>query len=115
MNRRRPPWVDIEPRNNVLRVEPCPTCRRTVLRALVDGCDIRADPVPLDIHAELAAKLARRWTFDVRRTWVGSTTTRLHLRYPHHMANRDHPIVAAHHCPGPAPPPPDEPEPDRLF
>lgn len=95
----RPNWAaDRTGPTGKLRIQTCPVCQRPVLRALVEGRDVRADPVPLDVRAELAVKLRGEWTFDIVRTWPGASTTRLCLRFAHHMAHRRYPVVGIHQC-----------------
>lgn len=109
-----PRWLaDRIATSNEARTSRCPMCRQPVIRAFVEGRDVRADPAPLDVAAELLVKLAGEWTFDLVRTWPGAAIARLCLRYPHHLTRRRYPVLGIHRCPGPAPPEPQHD--DRLF
>lgn len=123
-----PPWLDTsEPQNDRTRVQRCPRCHHPVLRALVGrvaALDIRADPTPLDLHTELAARLAGRqsWCLAISK-WA---PPRLLNRGAEHIAGGlcTHIVVASHICTPHPPPPPDyflgtvaqlNPQPDALF
>jgi hypothetical protein len=124
-----PPWLDIsEPQSDRARIQRCPRCRHPVIRALVGrvaALDSRADPEPLDLRTELAARLAGRQTWCLRINRWGPP--RLLDRGAEHIAagRCDHTVVAAHLCrPRSAPPPNDffaaaskaiNPTPDALF
>lgn len=97
-----PPWLDLTtPRSDRARTQQCPRCRSPVLRALVGhvaGLDIRADPLPLDPAAELAAMLAGRLTFCLNlRAWA---PPRLLTRGHEHIAagRCAHTVIAEHQC-----------------
>jgi hypothetical protein len=86
------------------QLDPCPRCRALTIRALdapIAAIDTRLDPVPLDVAAELAARLQGRWTYDLF-TIAGR----------HEIAERDlfriqaprrFPVLATHTCPGAIP------------
>lgn len=101
--KRNPPaWLDLsQPLNDKPRAQQCPRCHAPVLRALVGnpcGLDVRADPHPLNVRQELAARLAGRMTYCLR----------LHPYLPPRLINRSsehiaggrctHHVVADHHC-----------------
>ena len=67
--------------------DPCPRCGAltiTCLDAPVAALPIRLDPVPLDLAAELAARLAGRATYMLTGHWtlrvVQRDTTSLHVQ-----------------------------------
>lgn len=101
--RRTPPqWLDTSlPLSDRPRTQQCPRCRRPILRALVGnpcGLDVKADPYPLDIRAELAARLAGRFSYCLRlHPWLPA---RLVHRGPEHTASGrcTHIVVADHIC-----------------
>lgn len=85
------------------QLHTCGHCHALVILALdapTAALTIRADPLPLDAHAELAARLAGRTTYDL-----------IPAGHHHEIAERDqyrirhrhHPVLAAHQCPGPIP------------
>lgn len=84
------------------RLDTCPHCHAAIIVGL-DGhlaaLAVRADPLPLDPHGELAARLAGRMTYDLVRT---SGRQELSPR-DYDLTHRPHPVVAAHTCPGPVP------------
>ena len=97
------------------RLQPCPACRRHTLFAITDGLRIRADPEPLGIHAEIAARLQQRETYDVI-TW--GQPRRLYLEFRNLlrvMAGRRYPVVAAHYPCGHLPRPPGPADVELSF
>lgn len=87
------------------RYQPCPRCARHTLIAWTGGIKTRTDPESLNIHAEIAALLTRRLTFDV---YVYGLPRRMHLEWrdiDRIRARRKYPVVASHQCmPLPVPP-----------
>lgn len=74
----------------------CPACGAQVIAATAAGFAVAADPRPLTIHAEIAARLQGRETFDVI-PW----DMRLFLEYRglHRITlARSHAVIAAHPC-----------------
>ncbi|WP_069883482.1 hypothetical protein [Streptomyces luteocolor] len=117
--RKPPPWLDTsQPQNDRARTQLCPRCRQPILRALVGhvaALDVRADPTPLDLAQEVAARLQGRTTYCLRVH--PHLPARLIHRGPEHIrAGRcTHLVVADHHCPRtPAPAEPHTTA-DRLF
>lgn len=102
--KKKPAWLaDRNPTTDRARVENCRTCTRPVIRALVGhigALDIRADPAPLDLAGELAARLAGRSTYCL--SIRPHLPARLLERSRWHIAagRCTHYVVAAHHCPG---------------
>lgn len=98
-----PAWLDLsQPLNDHVRTQRCPRCHAPTLRALVGnpcGLNVRADPKPLDIPAEIAMRLAGCSTYCLKVSrWA---PPRLINREPTHIAsgNCRHPVVADHQCP----------------
>lgn len=115
-----PAWLDTSaPQSDRPRAQQCPRCRTPVLRALVGrtaAVDVRADPYPVSLAAELEVRLAGRFTYCLRLHPY--LPPRLLIRDRWHIAGGTctHLVVADHHCtrtttPAAAPPP----GPDRLF
>jgi hypothetical protein len=100
-----PAWLaDRNPTSDRARVQKCPQCGQAVIRALVGriaALDIRADPQPLDLASELAARLAGRLTFCL--SIRPHLPPRLLDRHRWHIAagTCTHTVVASHQCPGP--------------
>lgn len=85
------------------RFEPCPSCQALTIRALDDhvcACDVRLDPLPLDLAAEAHALLDGRRTYDIFRTAGRHEIAR---RDQWRIRHRRHPVLATHQCPGPIP------------
>jgi hypothetical protein len=104
MSRRQPPpWVaERNPTTDRARSGSCPRCHQPILRALVGrvaALDIRADPVPLDLAAELAARLAGRHTYCLtNQPYLPARLLergRLHIE----SGRCSHLVVADHRCP----------------
>lgn len=121
MTSKPPSWIDLStPLSDRVRSQLCPRCRQPILRALVGhvlALDVRADPKPLNLRQELAARLQGRTTYCLRIH--PHLPSRLLNRGPEHIrAGRcTHLVVADHHCtrtPAPAEPH-TAPTPDRLF
>lgn len=98
------------------QLDVCHRCESHVILALdapVMALTVRLDPVPLDAHAELSARLDGRWTYDLIDT---GRRRELAYRDEHRILDRDHPVLATHRCPGPIPAttpihePPEPPE-----
>lgn len=77
--------------------EPCTACRRFILIAVDGGLTVYADPVPLGIPAEIAARLSGRGVYDAARTLSGKTylISRDIFRV---MARREYPVIGDHVC-----------------
>ncbi|MFF3324926.1 hypothetical protein [Streptomyces sp. NPDC002889] len=121
--KRKPPpsWLDFSsPMSDRPRTQLCPWCKAPILRALVGhvaAVQVRADPRPLDLQQELAARLQGRLTYCLRLHPL--LRPRLLHRGPEHIrAGRcTHIVVADHQCtrtPAPAEPA-STTEPDHLF
>ena len=98
----RPRWLPEQPTTRA-RLTACPRCHAAVIRALdapIAALDIRLDPVPLDIHAELAARLSGRSTYDLI---PAAFHQEIEYRDPARIRKREYPVLAAHRCPGPIP------------
>ncbi|MFV8127495.1 hypothetical protein [Streptomyces syringium] len=88
------------------RARQCPRCQAPVLAALVGnpcGLNVRADPYPLSLAQELAARLDGRFSYCLRLHPF--LPPRLITRGPEHIASGRcaHLVVADHHCTGTAP------------
>ncbi|MFJ2399809.1 hypothetical protein ACIOUE_00795 [Streptomyces xanthochromogenes] len=116
-----PPWLDLSrPMSDTPRLRRCPWCRAPVLTALVGnpcGLNVRADPVPLGLAAELQARLQGRFSYCLRLHPY--LPPRLIRRSPEHIAagRCTHLVVADHQCPAgtPAVPAARPDTSDRLF
>lgn len=116
-----PPWLDLSrPMSDKPRTANCPWCKAPILTALVGnpcGLNVRVDPVPLDLAAELRARLEGRFSYCLRLHRL--LPPRLIRRGPEHIAagRCTHLVVADHVCPaGTAPAAPAQPRtPARLF
>jgi ribosomal protein S27AE len=85
-----------------VRTRPCPRCGADTLTARtpdrVCAVDVRADPTPLDLTAEILARL------DGRLTWCLTDGDHIpaHIRWRdrwHIAAGRcTHTVIADHHC-----------------
>lgn len=98
------------------RLDTCPRCDAAVIVGLdshIAALPAVVDPLPLDPHAELDARLAGRMTYDLIRV---SGRQELSPR-DYDLTHRPHPVVATHTCPGPIPasaiptPPAEKPKP----
>ena len=81
----------------------CPRCGAAILRAMTAppmAWEVRADPVPLDLAAEILALLAGRYTYDLA---TFAMRPELIWRDPCRILRRDWPVLATHRCPGPVP------------
>lgn len=102
--RRRPAWAaDRNPTSDRARTERCPRCRQPVIRALVGhvaALDVRADPTPLDLAAELAARLDGRSAYCLSiQPYLPPRL--LHRDRWHIQSGRcEHLVIADHRCPG---------------
>jgi hypothetical protein len=73
----------------------CPRCRRLHLTGLAEGLPYRVDPTPLTAHAELAARLAGRASYQL----VASTLVyRNQWHIAHDLTRGRPPVFADHHC-----------------
>lgn len=120
---RKPPpsWLDLSiPTSDRPRPQLCPWCRTPILRALVGAVaavQVRADPKPLDLHQELAARLQGRFTYCLRLHHFLQPRL-IHRGAEHIRAGRCTHIVVADHCCTRKPGQPETAstsEPDRLF
>ncbi|GAA0989195.1 hypothetical protein GCM10009551_045660 [Nocardiopsis tropica] len=103
------------------RLDVCPRCESAIVVALdaaVAALPVRADPLHLDGHAELRARLEGRTTYNLLGLG-GLGAPALVERIPELIVHRKHPVVATHRCPGPIPasaiPPPSPPGEPDLF
>lgn len=76
---------------------PCTGCRRHILIAIDGGLTIYADPDPLGIPAEIAARLTGRGIYDTVRNPGGKThlISRDIFRV---KAAREYPVIGDHAC-----------------
>lgn len=77
----------------------CPRCGAQILDAVSEGLHVLADATPLDAHAELAALLDGRLTWDVQPIGL---PRKPHLHHRHSFRikpERKWPVVATHKCP----------------
>lgn len=98
----RPRWLPERPSTRA-RLTACPRCRAAVIRALdshIAGLDVRLDPVPLNIHAELTARISGRLTYDLLQAGFGHEIA---YRDEMRIRKHEHPVLAEHRCPGPIP------------
>ena len=98
----RPRWLPEQPTRRA-RLTTCPRCHAAVIRALdapVAALDVRLDPVPLDIRAELAALISGRLTYDLIPAGFGQE---IEYRDEMRIRKRNYPVLAEHQCPGPIP------------
>lgn len=80
----------------------CPRCGAAVLTARagrVAALDVVADPEPVDVTAEILARLAGRLTWYLVTTALGQQ--RIVWRHPIHAGPGPplHPVIADHECP----------------
>jgi hypothetical protein len=80
------------------RYQPCPHCGRHTLIALDEGATVRADPEPLTLHQEIAARLQGKTTYDVLlygfpRRMYPTARNLIRIRAPRHYA-----VIADHRC-----------------
>lgn len=101
--RNAPSWVDTtSPQSDKPRTGQCPWCGQPILRALVGhvaALQVRADPFPLNVQQELAARLQGRMTYCLRLHRI--LPPRLLNRGPEHIRSGrcEHLVVADHRCP----------------
>ncbi len=98
----RPRWIP-ERISTTARFEPCPKCHALTIRALdnpVAGIDTRLDPTPLDLVAELQARISGRWTYDL--IGIGARKE-IAFRDQWRIKKRNWPVLPRHQCPGPVP------------
>jgi hypothetical protein len=74
----------------------CTTCHRHILTAIDQGLTIHADPEPLGIPAEIAARLTGRGTYDITRT--GGKTYLITRDIFRIRADREYPVIGDHLC-----------------
>lgn len=77
--------------------EPCTGCRRHILIAVDGGLTVHADPIALNIPAEIAARLTGRGVYDTCRT-LGGKTYLISRDIFRVMARREYPVVGDHAC-----------------
>lgn len=96
----RPGWAP--PRlTTKARLEPCGRCNALVLRALdapVAGIDVRCDPTPLDLVAEIRARMADTPTYDLINVGL---VKEIAFRDEWRIKKRKWPVLPKHRCPGP--------------
>jgi hypothetical protein len=76
---------------------PCTGCRRHILIAIDGGLTVYADPIPLGIHAEIAARLTGRGVYDVTHT-LGGKTYLISRDVFRVRASRKYPVIGDHAC-----------------
>jgi hypothetical protein len=76
--------------------QPCTACHRHILIAIDQGLTIHADPEPLTVPAEIAARLTGRGTYDITRT--GGKTYLITRDIFRIRADREYPVVGGHAC-----------------
>lgn len=76
--------------------EPCTGCRRHILIAIDGGLIVYADLTPLDIPAEIAARLTGRGVYDITR--IGGKTHLITRDIFRVRAGREHPVIGDHVC-----------------
>jgi hypothetical protein len=80
------------------RINPCPSCHSHVLSGRLNGAAVTADPVNISIAGELAARIQKRSTYDLRS---GGYPPRLYFRFrglADIQAIRKYAVVADHKC-----------------
>lgn len=76
----------------------CDKCGQVILVAIWSGVTVHADPAPLGIHAEIAARLQGRRAYDVIPH--GGRRAYLEFRDIHRVQlPRRHAVIASHACP----------------
>lgn len=81
----------------------CGWCDSAVILALdapIAARTVRLDPAPLDAHQELAARTSGRLTYDLIPAGGHREVVE---RDEYRIRRREHPVLAAHACPGPVP------------
>lgn len=98
----RPSWLPERPTRKA-RLTACAHCRAAVIRALdshIAALDVRLDPLPLDIRAELAARISGRLTYDLLPAGFHKE---IEYRDEKRIRKREFTVLAEHRCPGPIP------------
>ena len=78
---------------------PCDRCGRHILACRVSGFRAYADPRPLSVNEEIAARMKDASLYDVLTTGL---PPRMYLEYrdlTRIICGRSYPVVAAHCCP----------------
>lgn len=94
-----PPHGDYYLISRPMQLQPCTRCAAHILVAIDQGTTIRTDIHSLNIHAEIAALLCGKATYEI---WTeGSRKAYIHHRHIFRIAsgNRENAIVADHVCP----------------
>lgn len=82
--------------NRPAQIAPCTDCSRHLIVAIVAGWTIYTDLDALTIHAEIAALLTGRFTYDLAPK--GNSRYLIH-RDIYRIRRREYPVLANHACP----------------
>jgi hypothetical protein len=77
---------------------PCTACQQRLILAIDGGLTIAADPAPLSVNEEIAARLTKRGVYDLVKI-PGSKTWLIHRDIFRVKAGRTYPVLGDHACP----------------
>lgn len=97
-------WITerIEATSDHVKQGTCPRCHAPVLRARagrVAALDVIADPEPIDLTAEILARLEGRLTWHLTTSALGIQQITWRDQFHIRAGPAKHPVIADHTCP----------------